>query len=196
MNIDYVEEPFKVDKQLNINPEVGNEKIKLIKVLYDFDYIRKKESCTEKLNFEMEIVLKHKQPISFRPRRLAFSEKEKLRVIIDDLLERGLIRSSNSPYASPILLRPKKSGELRLVIDYRELNKITIKDNYPCQLIDDNLDQLREKHFFTSLDLKDGYHHVKMADNSIKYTAFVTPLGHYEYSCMSFRVNECTKSFC
>ena len=147
MNIDYVEEPFKIDKHLNINPEIGDEKMKLIKKLYDFDYIKKKESCTEKLNFEMEIILKHEQPISFRLRRLAFSEKEKLRVIIDDLLERGLIRPSNSPYASPILLRPKKSGESRLVIDYRELNKITIKDNYPCQLIDDNLDQLRGKFF-------------------------------------------------
>lgn len=74
----------------------------------------------------MNIVLKHTQPISFRPRRLAFSDKEKLQHILDDLLKNKIIRPNNSPYASPIALVRKKNGELR--VDYIEINKITVRD--------------------------------------------------------------------
>ena len=75
----------------------------------------------------------------------------------------------------------KKSGDYRLCIDYRELNKITVRDNFPTPLIDDQLDWLREKKIFTLLDLKNGFHHVRMCEKSVPYTSFVTPLGHYEY---------------
>jgi len=124
---------------------------------------------------ELVISLKHDQPISYRPRRLSYSDKQKLQEILDDLLKENIIRPSNSPYASPIVLVHKKNGELRLCIDYRELNKITIKDNFPTPLIEDQLDRLRDKQYFTSLDLRNGFHHVKVAESSIKYTAFITP---------------------
>lgn len=65
-------------------------------------------------------------------------------------------------------------------VDYRELNKITVKDNFPSQLLDDNIDQLKNKKYFTTLDLKDGYYNGKIADDSVKYTSFVTPIGQFE----------------
>lgn len=92
------------------------------------------------------INLKHDQPISYRPRRLSYSDKQKLQGILDNLLKENIIRPNDSPYAGPVVLVHKKNGELRLCVDYRALNKITIKDNFPIPLIDDQLDRLREKH--------------------------------------------------
>ena len=101
--------------------------------------------------------------------------------ILNSLLTRGIIRESDSPYASPIVLVSKKNSELRLYVNYRFLNKITLRDNYPLPLIEDNLDRLRDKCYYTLLDLKDGFHHIDLAKDSINYTAFITPLGQYEY---------------
>lgn len=135
---------------------------------------------------EMKISLKNEQPITFRSRQLTYADKEKLQVILDDLLEAGTIRPSNSPYASPIVLVRKKTGELRLCVDFRELNKITVKDNFPTPLIDDHIDRLKDKKYFSSLDLKNGFYYVKMSECSIKYTLFVTPIGQFEFLRMPF----------
>lgn len=113
----------------------------------------------------------------FSPRRLAYSEKDKLREIVDDWLEKGIIRPSNSEYASPIVLVWKKNGEYRMCVDYRTLNKYITRDNYPIPVIEDQLNVLKDKKYFSILDLKDGFFHIKMADESIKYTAFVTPFS-------------------
>lgn len=127
------------------------------------------ESSTEvPCDDEMEIQLKSEKPVSFRPRILAFSEKGKLKIILDELLESGIIRLSNSPFASPMVLIRKKTGDIRLCVDYRELNKVTVKDNFPTFLIDDHLDQLRGKKCLSKLDLRNRFFHVKMAENSIK----------------------------
>lgn len=75
---------------------------------------------------------------------------------------------------------------MRLCVDYRELNKYLIKDRYPLPLIDDNLDLLRGKKYFTCLDLKDGFHHIYVADDSVKYTSFTTPLEQFEYLKLPF----------
>lgn len=144
----------------------------------------------------MTICLKHEQPITFRPRRLAYADKEKLQVLLNNLLEDGTIRESTSPYASPIVLCRKKDGNLRLCIDYRELNKIIIKDNFPTPIIDDYLDRLREKKIYSTLDLKNGFHHnIRMAESSIKYTAFVTPMGQFEYLKMPFGLTNAPRVF-
>ncbi|XP_076660773.1 uncharacterized protein LOC143364170 [Halictus rubicundus] len=194
LNIEPIEKSKDIGNELQINAEIGHNNIKKIKNMY-VDYEKEKKNSHKISDFKMNIVLKHEQPISFRPRRLSFVYKGKLRVLLDDLIERKAIRPSMSPYASPIVLVRKKSGEIRMCVDYRELNKITVKDNYPNQLIDDNIDQLREKRFFTALDLKDGYHHVRMAENSIKYTAFVTPLGQFEYLVCPFGLTNAPKVF-
>jgi len=104
---------------------------------------------------EMTICLK--QSISFRARRLGHADKLKLAIILDDLTKEGIIRESVSSYASLIVLIRKKDGNLRLCINYREINKISIKDN-PMPLTDDHLDRLKGKRIFNHLDLQNGFH--------------------------------------
>lgn len=96
------------------------------------------------------------------------------------------IRPSRSPYASAIVPVQKKDGSIRKCVDYRPINKITVRDHYPVPLMDDCIDHLGGKSYFSVIDLKSGYHHVKMHPDSVKYTAFVTPDGHYEYLRMPF----------
>lgn len=143
----------------------------------------------------MQIKLKHEQPITFTPRRISYADKQKLQVILDELLKNNIIRPSKSPYASPIVLVHKKNNEIRLCVDFRALNDITIKDNYPTPLIDDHLDRLKDKNYFSSLDLKNGFFHVKMHPDSIKYTSFTTPLGQFEYLRMPFGLTNAPREF-
>lgn len=111
---------------------------------------------------------------SYRPRRLSFSENQTVNKIIDELLQNNIIRRSESEYRSPIALTKKKSGEYRLCVEFRSLNKITIRDNYPIPLIEDLIDKLRGKRFYTVLDFKSAFHHIDIEPNSIKYTSFVS----------------------
>ncbi|CAK1597571.1 unnamed protein product [Parnassius mnemosyne] len=135
---------------------------------------------------EMHIQLHDDTPVSYKPYRLPYSERLVVRDIVNELLDAKIIRDSNSSYASPIVLVKKKNGEHRLCVDYRALNKKTIKDSYPMPVIDDQLDRLSGKVYFTSLDLKSGYYQIPMAEGSRHLTAFVTPDGHYEYTRIPF----------
>jgi hypothetical protein len=135
---------------------------------------------------EMHIKLTTTQPIAYRPRRYSDSERINIRKIVDKYLRSGIIQESTSPYASPVLLVGKKNGEQRLCVDYRALNKITIKDKYPIPLIEDHLSRLAGYSWFTSLDLYSGYHQIPMARDSIPMTAFVTQDGHYEFLRVPF----------
>jgi hypothetical protein len=135
---------------------------------------------------EMHIRLLDDEPVTFRPYRLAYWERAAVREIIQDLLSNGIVRESESPYSSPIILVKKKSGEHRMCVDYRSLNAKTVKDRYPLPRIDDHLEEMVGCRYFTTLDLASGYHQIKMADDSIGKTAFVTPDGHYEFLRMPF----------
>lgn len=181
--------------ELQINPEIGKVVTEQIRDAFKTNYLDNLKLTKLEPDFEMVIAVNHNQPISSRPRRLSFSDIEALRLILDDLLKRGVIRESASPYASPIVLARKKTGEIRLCVDFRELNKITVGDNFPCQLIDDNLDSLKNKKYFTSLDLRDGFFHVKMSESSVPLTSFVTPLGQYEYLRMPFGLKNAPRVF-
>lgn len=92
---------------------------------------------------------------------------------IDDLLRKGIIRPSNSPFAFNVVPVPKKDGTRRVCIDYRPLNKKMIRDSFPLPIIDDCLERMEGMQYFSSLDLKSGFHQIKMAEDSIQYTAFV-----------------------
>ena len=118
--------------------------------------------------------------------RMSESELTELRRMLDELLEKGFIRPSVSPFGAPILFVKKKDGTLRLVVDYRMLNKITIKNRYALPRIDDLLDRLHDAKFFTKLDLASGYHQIRVKEENIKKTAFRTRYGHYEYIVMPF----------
>ncbi|KAL0852151.1 hypothetical protein ABMA28_000388 [Loxostege sticticalis] len=116
------------------------------------------------------------------------SESEKLatREIVDELLKNDIIQESNSPYASPVLLVDKPSGEKRMCVDYRSLNKITVKEKYPMPIVEDLIDKLKGCKYYTSLDLKSGYYQINVHKDSIAKTAFITPDGHYEFRRMPF----------
>lgn len=105
---------------------------------------------------------------------------------MDDLLSRGVIRPSQSKYTSPIVLVRKKNGELRMCVDFRTLNKQTNRDNYPLPLIEDQLDLLYNKRYFSCLDLENAFYHVNMDPQSIQFTSFVTPHGQFEFIKMPF----------
>lgn len=153
------------------------------------------EGETKTLNYEMNIDLENSTPIFSRPRRLSYAEKNKLRDIIKGLADEGIIRPSDSEYASPIVLVKKKSGDLRMCVDYRALNKVTKRDNYPIPLIDDCIDYLANKDIFSLIDLKSGFHQVGMGKSSIKYTSFVTPDGQWEYTKMPFGLKNAPSVF-
>ena len=98
----------------------------------------------------------------------------------------NIIRHSTSEYASPVLLVPKKNGEHRLCVDFRKLNSITRKENFPVPNIEETLNSLANKKYFTNLDMRSGYHQIPIGEKYRHLTAFVTPDGHYEYNCMPF----------
>lgn len=185
LNIDVFSET-KLDVELNVNPDLSLDTIDKVHQLYS-EYTKELSHQPQTSpKIEMSIHLKHEQPISFRPRRISYADKIQLRSVLDELLRENVIRPSNSPYASPIVLVRKRNGDMRLCVDYRELNSITVKDNFPTPLIDDHLDRLRNKKYFSTLDLKNGFYHVRMDENSIKYTSFITPLGQFEFLRMPF----------
>lgn len=126
------------------------------------------------------------RPISQPPRRIAPAIRNKVDEMIEKLLHEGLIKPSKSPWGSPIVVVPKKGGDIRICVDYRKLNSYTIKDVYPLPRMDDILDALSNATVFSTLDLASGYHQVPMAEESQPLTAFVTHQGLFEYTRMPF----------
>lgn len=129
----------------------------------------------------MKLTLTTNQPVCSRPHRLAQSERILVQKMVQEMLDNNIIRPSHSPYASPIVLVGKKTGDKRLCIDYRALNNITVKDKYPLPVIEDHIDRLHGYKYFISLDLFTGFYQIPMSPESIPYTAFVTPDGLYEF---------------
>ncbi|KAL0541114.1 hypothetical protein IC582_021151 [Cucumis melo] len=117
---------------------------------------------------------------------MAPAELKELKVQLQELLDKGFIRPSVSPWGAPVLFVKKKDGSMRLCIDYRELNKVTVKNRYPLPRIDDLFDQLQGATVFSKIDLRSGYHQLRIRDGDIPKTAFRSRYGHYEFVVMSF----------
>lgn len=128
-------------------------------------------------------------PVSMDPYRMSASELVELKKQLEELLEKRFVRPSVSPWGAPVLLVKKKEGTMRLCVDYRQLNKVTIKNRYPLPRIDDLMDQLVGACVFSKIDLRSGYHQIRVKPDDIPKTAFRTRYGHYEYTVMPFGVS-------
>ena len=110
-------------------------------------------------------------------------------------MDRGFIRPSTSPWGSPVLFAKKKDKTLLLCIDYRQLNRVTVKNQYPLSMIDDLFDQLRGAQVYYKIDLRTGYHQLRVREADILKTAFRTRYGHFEFTVMPFGLTNAPAAF-
>ena len=134
-------------------------------------------------------------PISMTPHRMAPVELQELRVQLHELLGKGFIRTSTSSWGAPVLFAKKKDKTLRLCIDYRQLNRFTIKNRYPLPRIDDLFDQLRGARVYFKIDLRTGYHQLRVRETNIPKTAFRTRYGHFEFTVRPFGLTNAPAAF-
>jgi hypothetical protein len=146
------------------------------------------------VEFKIEL-LPGTTPISRRPYRMPPNELAELKVQLNELLKKGLIRPSSSPWGRPAIFVKKKDQSLRMCVDYRPLNAVTVKNKYPLPHIDILFDQLSKAKVFSKIDLRSGYHQIKISPEDVPKIAFSTRYGLYEYLVMSFGLTNAPAHF-
>jgi len=134
-------------------------------------------------------------PVSMAPYCMALAELVELKKQIEELMAKQFIRPCTSPWGAPVLLVKKKDGSSRLCVDYRQLNKMTIKNKYPLPRIDDLMDQLHGSSVFSKIDLRSGYHKILVKADDVQKMAFRSRYRHYEYVVMPFGVTNAPTVF-
>ncbi|GKB69962.1 putative reverse transcriptase domain-containing protein [Tanacetum coccineum] len=140
---------------------------------------------TRQVKFQIDLV-PGAAPVARAPYRLAPSELQELSTQLQELSDKGFIRPSSSPWGAPVLFVKKKDGSFWMCIDYRKLNKLTVKNRYPLPRIDDLFDHLQGSRVYSKIDLRSGYHQLRVREEDIPKTAFRTRYGHYEFQVMPF----------
>ena len=135
------------------------------------------------------------EPISIPPYRMAPVELRELKAQLEELLSKGFIRPSITPWGAPVLFMKKKDRSLRLCIDYRQLNRVTISNQYPLPRIDELFDQLQGSQVYSKIDLRSGYHQLRVQESDVPKTAFRTRYGHYEFLVMPFGLTNAPAAF-
>ncbi|GKB50629.1 putative reverse transcriptase domain-containing protein [Tanacetum coccineum] len=169
--------------------KVGEKKQEEIVVVRDFPEVFPDDLSglphIREIEFQIELT-PGETPVSKSPYRLTPFDLEELSGQLKELQDKGFIRPSSSPWGALVLFIKKNDGSFRMCIDYRELNKSTIKNRYPLPRIDDLFDQLQGSQFFSKIDLRSGYHQLRVHEDDIPNTAFRTRYGHFEFTVMPF----------
>ncbi|GJS15418.1 putative reverse transcriptase domain-containing protein [Tanacetum coccineum] len=182
---------------LNQPFEIDHIPIKLssFDVVIGMDWLSKYHAriiCDEKV---VHIPINGAAPVAQAPYRLAPSEIQELSDQLQELADQGFIRPSTSPWGDHVLFVKKKDGSFRMCIDYRELNKLTVKNRYPLPRIDDLFDQLQGSSVYSKINLRSGYHQLRVKDEDIPKTAFRTRYRHYEFQVMPFGLTNAPAMF-
>lgn len=191
-----------ISKIIRTNHLSPLERSKLIRVLYDHQAVvlKQGEKLTSTTATKHKILTTNDMPIYTKNYRYPHHFRRDVQEQIQEMLDNGIIRPSKSPYSSPIWVVPKKldaSGKkkIRVVIDYRKLNEHTIDDRYPMPQIEDILDSLGKSVYFSTIDLKSGFHQIPMDPKHIEKTAFSTDKGHFEFTRMPFGLKNAPATF-
>ncbi|KAL4379294.1 hypothetical protein GQ457_02G032210 [Hibiscus cannabinus] len=181
-----------------MNPNMGEARPRDIRTVCDFPGVFPEELPGLPPDREVEFVIEthaDSAPVSISPYRMAPKELKELKTQLQELLDRGFIRPSTSPWGAPVLFVKKKDESLRMCIDYRQLNKMTVKNKYPLPHIDDLFDQLEGATVFSKIDLRSGYYQLKVREQDVLKTAFRTRYGHYEFLVMPFSLTNAPAAF-
>ncbi|GKB66094.1 putative reverse transcriptase domain-containing protein [Tanacetum coccineum] len=174
---------------LIIREEVRRERLEDIPVVREFPEVFPKDlpglPPVHQVEFQIDLI-PGATPVARAPYRLAPLEMQELSNQLQELADRGFIRPSTSPWGAPVLYVKKKDGSFRMCIDYRELNKLTVKNRYPLPRIDDLFDQLQGSSVYSKIDLRSGYHQLRVRDEDIPKTAFRTRYRHYKIQVIPF----------
>ena len=175
----------------------GEKRKAIVDILEPFAQIISKHrfDLGQMKNYEMEIDTGDTGPIHQRQYRMSPGETQALKEICESMEKQGLLRKSKSPWSSPVILVKKPDGSLRLVNDYRALNAVTKRNKWPLPRIDDILDKLKQAKYFSTIDLTSGFWQLKLSETASPKTAFATPFGHYEYTCMSMGITNGPPTF-
>ncbi|GJV66371.1 putative reverse transcriptase domain-containing protein [Tanacetum coccineum] len=169
--------------------ETSERRIEDVPVVRDFPEVFPEDlpglPPTRQVEFHIELI-PGAAPVVRVPYRLAPAEMKELAEQLKELSDKGFIRPSSSLWGAPILFVKKKDGSFRMCIDYHELNKLTVKNRYPLPRIDDLFDQLQGSNIYTKIDLRSGYHQLRVREEDIPKTTFRTRYGHYEFRVMPF----------
>ena len=151
-----------------------------------------RKSCLD--DHEIELVLGTSPPNKL-PYRVSLAQQEEIMSQVNELLQKGLVLPSSSPFCSPVLLVQKKDGSFRMCVDYRALNKSTIKNRFPVPRIEDIFDKLQGSSYYSRIDLKSGYHQIRIVPEDIHKTTFRTTFGLYEFLVMPFGLTNAPATF-
>ncbi|MCO5602137.1 hypothetical protein L7F22_056265 [Adiantum nelumboides] len=185
----YVVKLNKVDPQINTSKPTWLEKYADI-----FPEDLTDLPLTQEIDHEIEILL-GSELVSKRPYKMSLLESIELKEQLRQLIGQRFIRPSKSSWGAPVLFQKKKDGTLRLYIDYRGLNQVTVKNNYPLPCIDKLLDRLHGLKVFTKIDLRSGYYQIRIKEDDIPKNAFNTQYGHFEFIVVSFGLTNAPATF-
>jgi len=172
-----------------INSKKGKIGLSDIPIMREFQDVFPEELPGLPLERKVEVtidILPGVSPIAQPPYRMVLKELDELKIQLQELLDKGFIRPNNSPWGAPVLFVKKKDGTLRLCIDYRQLNKVTVKNRYPLPRIDYLFDHLKGAKVFSKIGLRSGYYQMRIKGQDVPKTAFRTRYGHFEFLVLPF----------